>query len=70
MLDLRVEAIHVLSEPNATPEQTPGYEGRRVPPPVATPPQSARLHAQWTQTRDARNHAAVIGFQRTSRSAR
>jgi hypothetical protein len=70
VLDLRVEAIHVLTEPNATSGQRPGYERRHATPPVATPTQSVRLRARSASMRGDCDHAGVIGFQRTSRTAR
>ena len=70
LLDLRVEAIHVLTEPSTTSEQMPGYGRRHATPPVATPTQSVRLFARSATMRVARDHAGVIGFQRTSRTAR
>ena len=70
VLDLRVEAIHVLTEPNATSGEMPGYGRRHATPPLATPTQSVRLRARSATMRGACAHAGVIGFQRTSRTAR
>ena len=68
LIDLRHEAIHILTEPDPTPERMPGHQRhhhRRLP---ATPAQSARTPARPASTRETLSQADVTGRQRKRRT--
>lgn len=68
LIDLRLEAIHVLTESDATSGEMPGHQRRPVPRSPATPAQSARIPARPASTREALSQAGVMGLQRKSRT--
>ena len=68
LIDLRHEAIHVLTEPDAAPGQMPGLQRHHLPRSPATPAQSERVLARSAPAREARSHAGVTGHQRKCRT--
>jgi hypothetical protein len=63
LIDLRPEAIHVLTEPDAAPGEMPGHQRPHLPRSPATPAQSERILARPAPAREARSHAGVTGHQ-------
>jgi hypothetical protein len=63
LIDLRNEAIHVLTEPDPTPGEMPGHQRHHVPRPPATPAPSARTPDRSAPIREALSQAGVTGRQ-------
>jgi hypothetical protein len=68
LIDLRHEAIHVLTEPDPTPGRMPRYEQYHLHRSPATPAQSARTPAPSAPIREPLSQADVTGRQRNSRT--
>ena len=68
LIDLRHEAIHVLTEPDAAPGEVPGHQRRHLPRSPATPARSERIPARSAPAREAHSHAGLTGRQRKCRT--
>jgi hypothetical protein len=68
LIDLRLEAIHVLTEPDATPDRMPVHQRRPFPRSPATPARSARIPARPASIREALSQAGDTGLQRKCRT--
>jgi hypothetical protein len=68
LIDLRHEAIHVLTEPDPTPGEMPSHQRHHVFRSPATPAQSARTPARSAPAREALSQAGVTGRQHKCRT--